>query len=133
MRLRRLRAYECNVCGTDWHTVINAFTAGRAKSEYLRHVQDAWPDVKYTDVISRLVGAPADNRNFLRTCEYRGVDYHVGQSVRCGESEGMLTGEIGAGSNFEVEFTSGRYAGARLFCHHSELAAVEESSQGAKP
>jgi hypothetical protein len=45
-----MKAFEVNVKGREWATVIRAETAGKAKYEYLLDVWDSWPDVGFKDL-----------------------------------------------------------------------------------
>ena len=45
-----MKAFEVNVKGREWASVIRAETAGKAKYEYLLDVQDSWPDISFKDL-----------------------------------------------------------------------------------
>ena len=54
-------AFECWIPNAPWgdvRQVINDRSLGRAKGVYWRRVTDAWPDIPYTAVRGRKVGAP---------------------------------------------------------------------------
>jgi hypothetical protein len=115
-----IRAYECTVVGTDWHTVIHATSAGKAKYRYLRAVRDAWDTVTFKDVRCRSLGAPRDTEKFLHTAKYRGIDLHIGDRVMVGGSSGYVV-DSDSSANFTVEFTEGRFKGCVLSVHPSEM------------
>lgn len=128
---REVFAFEVSVKGTDWAQIINARTAARAKSEYHRDVIDAWPDVPFTAIRCRKVGAPRSSSQFVRNAIYRGLpDVRCGHRVRVGESFGAIVGHDSS-ALFEVLFDADapRYAGLKLSVHPSEMIVqVPETS-----
>lgn len=57
--MRAIRSYEMGLRGETWGTVINATSAGKAKSRYFREiVSDVWPDARFIDVTCRAIGGP---------------------------------------------------------------------------
>lgn len=116
-------AFEVNVKGTDWHKVINARTAGKAKVEYWREVTDPWPSIPFTAIRCRKLGAPQSSEQFIRNAEYRRMPgVRCGDRVRCGEARGVIVGH-NSSANFDVLFDddSPRYPGERLNVHPSEV------------
>ncbi len=113
----RLRAYECNVAGRDWQTIVNHTTPGKAKSEYLRNVRDAWPDVTYRMIRVRVAGPPSTSEAFAMMRLYRKIPAaHVGMVVQVGEHRGVIVGH-NSSANLDVLFGPGRLDGQILNCH----------------
>jgi len=117
-----MNAYALYPAGKpEWETIVNASSRGKAKSEYWRHVTDAWPDISYTSIRCQKVGGPVTTSEFIRNAKYRGVP-----NLRCGDrvsvhgSSGVVVGH-NSSANFNVEFDSGRYAGHQLSVHPDEL------------
>jgi hypothetical protein len=82
-------------------------TAGQAKSAHFRHVRDAWPDTKFTDILVRKDGGPKTSREFLRVAAARGVPHaRCGMVVRVAAQWGVLVGHNDS-ANFDVLFTTG--------------------------
>ncbi len=99
-----MQTFECNVKGINWQTQITARTLGKAKSEYLSRVRDAWPDVKYTDVRARSLGACVTTDEFLLTARYRGVPFaRIGMKVDVDGRRGRIVG-ANSSANFDVVF-----------------------------
>ncbi len=96
-------AFECNVQGQEWASVINARTAGEAKAHYWRRVHDAWQDVAFTDVRVRKLGAAQTSEDFQRVADSRGVAFRCGDRVKCGNAYGTIVGH-NASANFDVLF-----------------------------
>lgn len=88
----QISAFEVNVKGKDWQTVVNSSSAGRAKSEYLLDVQDAWPSVKYTDITVRKIGGPVSSERFRKTCEHRGLKINCGDEIFVDKNRGYIVG-----------------------------------------
>jgi len=112
----KISAYECTVVGRDWHQIINHASAGKAKADYLRDVRDAWPDVAFTDIRCRRVGAPMNPTGFDHVAKMRGVSFNCGDRVRVVEhgfdQYGVILGH-NSSANFDVLFDSG----LTLNCH----------------
>ena len=116
-----LYAWEVSVKGTDWTKTVNARTAGQAKRDYHLDVRDAWPDVPYTAMRCRKIGAPHTSERFKHNACYRGMpDVQCGQRVKVGEDRGVIVGHNDS-ANFDVLFDddSPKYAGLKLNCHPS--------------
>lgn len=117
-------AFACSVAGTDWgEEIINARSRGRAKREYHLGVTDAWPDVPFTAIRARKLGAPRTSPDFIRNAQYRGLpDVRCGQRVKVGDARGVIVGH-NSSANFDVLFDddSPRYAGQTLNCHPNEV------------
>lgn len=95
-----LRAYEITVVDTDWHQIVHARTASKAKYLYIRDVWESWPEVSFKHLRCRLVGAP-------QTAEYRGVPFaRIGMRVRCGGDFGVIV-DRNSSANFDVLFDRG--------------------------
>lgn len=112
-------AFELSVAGKDWSRVINAHTAGQAKQQYWRDVQESWPDLPYVAIRARKLGPARTSDEFKRTAAYRGKpDICCGQRVRVGDATGVIVGH-NDNANFDVLFDADslRYAGLRLNCH----------------
>ncbi len=121
-----IQAYECAVKGTDWRTIVHAMSRGQAKSEYLHQLRDSWPDVTFTMVRARCLGAPIQTAGFQRTAAYRGVpEARIGMQVRVGGHLGYIV-DTNSSANFDVLFIEGLHRGLRLNCHpHSDMKFVE--------
>lgn len=128
--MKPIRAFECNVKGTEWYSIINHTSHAKAKYEYLRRVQDAWENVKYTDIRCRSLGPPISSERFKANAKYRGLpDVRCGNRVRVGRSQGIIVGHDDS-CNFEVLFDDAdvKYPGLKLSVHPSELVLVEDKS-----
>lgn len=116
-------------CRTSWapewgETIYNRASAGQAKVDHFRHVRDAWPDTKFTDIRARKIGAPHSSERFIANARYRGMpDVRCGQRVKVGDSLGVIVGH-NSSANFDVLFDSGRYAGMTLNVHPSEVVLI---------
>lgn len=118
---RAVFAWEVSVKGTDWTKIVNARTSGQAKRDYHLDVRDAWPDVPYTAMRCRKIGAPHTSERFKHNARYRGMpDVQCGQRVKVGEARGVIVGHNDS-ANFDVLFDddSPKYAGLKLNCHPS--------------
>jgi hypothetical protein len=127
----RVRAFEVSIAGRDWHETINETNPGRAKQEYHSRLLDAWPDLKFTDLRVRLVGAPKTSEAFLRNAAYRGLpDARCGDRVKVGEATGTIVGHDAA-SRFEVLFdaASPKYAGLRLSVHPADTLIINKQME----
>lgn len=116
-----LFAWEVSVKGTDWTKIVNARTSGQAKRDYHLDVRGAWPDVPYTAMRCRKIGAPHTSERFKHNAAYRGMpDVKCGQRVKVGEARGVIVGH-NESANFDVLFDadSPKYAGLKLNCHPS--------------
>lgn len=121
--MNTLFSWEVSVKGTDWTKIVNANTSGQAKSEYHRDVLDAWPDVHYTAMRCRKLGAPHTSEQFLSVARHRGLpQLRCGQRVKVGQARGVIVGH-NASANFNVLFDedSPKYAGLKLNCHPDGL------------
>ena len=114
---------------------VNARTAGQAKNDYHRQVTDAWPDVPYTAMRCRKIGAPQTSEAFRRNAAYRGMpDVHCGQRVTVGEARGVIVGH-NASANFDVLFDadSPKYAGMKLNVHPGSITLDGQNDQTERP
>ncbi len=111
-------AFEVSVAGTPWTQLVNARTAGQAKAEYWRDVNECW-DVPFTAIRARKIGRPETTEDFIRTATYRGLpEVRCGQRVQVGEARGVIVGN-NSSANFDVLFDedSPEYAGMKLNVH----------------
>lgn len=115
-----LCAYECNVRGTDWRSIINARTPGKAKSEYWRDVRESWPDIPFTAITVRKIGRPVTSDEFRQVAAYRGVTFECGDAVVVDGDQGVIVGH-NAHANFDVLFDTGRYSGQVLGVHPASI------------
>lgn len=112
-----IRAYECRVKGFDWSGTIHAESAAKAKYRYWRDVSEPWPDVKFTHIRCRLLGAPITDESFAKTAQYRGVPFaKIGMRVQVEGRSGVIVGK-NSSANFEVLFDDGPHKGLTLNCH----------------
>ncbi len=113
--MRNIRAFACRVAGSSHETVINELSSGRAKSEFMRHLD--MDTIPFTDVRVRTLGQPVTTEGINRVAKYRGVPF-VKAGMRCqvGESGGSIVGH-NASANFDVLFEDGPYKGQTLNCH----------------
>jgi hypothetical protein len=69
-------AFECWIPNAPWgdvREVVNERSLGRAKAQYWHRVRDAWPEMPFTAVRGRKVGAPRSSPEFLLGVQYRGI------------------------------------------------------------
>jgi hypothetical protein len=112
-----LRTYEVNVKGQNWAELIVQGSAGAAKYAYLLDIRDPYPEVTFKDLTVRSLGKLEPDESFIRVARYRDVPYaELGMRVKVGDDKGFLVGSNSA-SNFDVLFTTGKYAGHVLNCH----------------
>lgn len=118
-------AFEVNVKGKDWQSIVNSTTAGKAKSDYYSHLLDAWPDVKWTQLTCRKIGAAQSSEQFLNTCRHRGVDLKCGQEVFVGQNRGFVVGSDYS-ANFRVLFDEkSDYPNMELSVHPMEIRVTQ--------
>jgi hypothetical protein len=118
-----------NVKGKEWGQIVNARTRGKAKSDYLRDVRDAWPSVPYTAILCRKIGAPHTSLKFERNARYRGMpNLKCGQRVKVGEARGVIVGHNDS-ANLDVLFDddSPMYPGLTLNCHPNSIELQTDS------
>lgn len=115
-------AFEVSVTGTDWKQIVNARTSGKAKAEYHRQVLDAWPDVPFTRMRCRKIGAPHSSERFMANARYRGMpDVRCGQRVSVGNETGVIVGH-NSSANFDVLFDAGsKYGESVLNVHPASI------------
>lgn len=119
-------AFEVSVKGTDWRRIINARTAGQAKSEYHSDIRESWPDVPFTAIRCCKLGAAYTSREFHRNAIYRGLpDVKCGQLIKVGDACGVIIGH-NSSANFDVLFDddSPLYAGLTLNVHPGECRVI---------
>ena len=96
----------------DFNRVVNARSAGKAKSQYLRKV-----------------GAARTSESFMRNAAYRGMPYvECGNRVLVGNARGVIVGH-NSSANFDVLFDddSPKYPGLTLNVHPSEVTLVSST------
>lgn len=120
-------AFDVWVKGTDWHRTVNARTAGKAKQQYHSDVADAWPDVPFTAMRCRKIGAVVTSEQFARNAEYRGFPgLRCGQRVKVGDALGTIVGH-NASANFDVLFDEdSKYRGLTLNAHPDGCVLIPE-------
>jgi hypothetical protein len=112
-----IRSYECSISNWERSTVVHAISRGKAKAEYFYDVKDCCPDLKFTDVLCRAIGAPMQCDGFARTANYRGVPFaKIGMKVECGGHTGYIVGKNST-ANFNIYFETGPHKGLTLNCH----------------
>jgi hypothetical protein len=111
--------FEVTVVGTTWVRVVNACSAGKAKAEYWRDVRDSYPDMPYTAIRAKKIGAPLSTDAFKDMAARRGLP-----DVRCGDRVVVEGGDRGtivghnSSLNFDVLFDDdSRYPGQTLNVH----------------
>jgi hypothetical protein len=111
-------AFEVTVKGRDWQRTVNARSAGKAKLEYYREVRESWPDISFTALRCRKIGATESSQQFVRNAEYRGLPLaRCGDRVKVGEERGTIVGHD-ASANFRVLFDDdSKYQGNTLSVH----------------
>lgn len=121
-----LFSWEVSVAGTDWTKVVNAKSRGRAKADYYRDVIDAWPDVPFTAMRCRKIGAPKTSEQFSNCAIHRGLPgLKCGHRVKVGDARGVIVGH-NSSANFNVLFDadSPKYAGLTLNCHPDGIELI---------
>jgi hypothetical protein len=121
--MSQISSYEVTVAGKpEWGMIINASTAAKAKHEYHTHLLDAWPDIPWTALRCRKLGAPHTSERFIQNAAYRARgSAKCGSRVNVGGNTGTIVGHD-CNCNFEVEFyADSKYKGARLSVHPSEM------------
>lgn len=119
-------AFECSVTGTDWKTLINARTPGKAKYQHWLSVKECYPDIPITAMRARKLGKAENTEGFKRTAVYRGLpNVGCGDRVRVGNATGVIVGSNGS-ANFDILFDddSPTYAGMRLNVHPHDLQMI---------
>lgn len=120
-----IKAYILTIVDSEYETVVNATSVGKAKYEYWLTVHDCFPDLKFTDIRARIYGSgePYSSENYKRVASYRGKnDIQCGDKVIISSDMGSETDEgyvVGHNSsaNFDVYFTTGKYSGLRMNVH----------------
>ena len=123
-------AFEVSVKGTDWARVVNARTRGAAKADYHRDVAESWPDIPFTAIQCRKLGAPRSSEDFIRVATKRGLPaMRCGDRVRVGDATGVIVGH-NSSANFDVLFDDGgRYAGQVLNVHPASVAPTGDQQE----
>lgn len=123
--MSELFSFEVSVKGTDWTRIVNARTSGQAKSDYHRDLSDPWPDIPFTALRCRKIGAPHTSKQFVRNAEYRGLpNVKCGQRVKVGNEFGVIVGH-NSSANFNVMFDNdSKYRGKTLNRHPGGIELV---------
>lgn len=123
-------SFEVSVKGTEWSRIINARSAGKAKADYHRDILDPWPDLPFTAIRCRKIGAPHTSKQFERNAAYRGLpDVKCGQRVKVGDEFGVIVGH-NASANFDVLFDErSKYRGQTLNCHPDSCEMVNDQDK----
>ena len=122
-------AWECTVRGTNWRSIINHLTAGKARYEYLLGLREVWPDVTFAEISVRKIGPAHTSDAHKRTAAYRGrPELTCGRRVEvcCGGERalGVIVGHNDS-ANFNVLFdTDTRFKGSVGNVHPSEIRAL---------
>jgi hypothetical protein len=117
-------AFEVSVKGREWSRIVNARSPGKAKVEYFRDVCESWPEIPFTAIRCRKVGAPISSAQFLNNARYRGLpNIRCGDRVKVGKEQGAIVGHD-ASANFLVLFDEdSKYAGNTLSVHPEGMEA----------
>lgn len=101
--------------------MVNATTRSKARYKYWLDIREPRPDVSIMDIKVRKVGPAHSSAQFIHNAKYRGMpDVRCGQRVRTNGCEGVIVGH-NSSANFDVLFQSGKFAGATLNVHPSEI------------
>lgn len=106
----------------EFHRIINARSAGKAKYEYFIDISESW-DIKFTELRVRKVGDCHSSDRFIHNAQYRGVPHvRCGDRVIVGEGRGVIIGHNDS-ANFDVLFDddSPKYPGETLNVHPGEV------------
>lgn len=111
----------------EHHSVVHARTRGGAVAEYLRDVRDCWPDVQFTDLRAKKIGAPITSDRLKRVAKYRGMPWvRAGMRVTvCGDMAGVVV-DGNESANFEVLLDGGH----TVNCHPHDLKFQEAPAHG---
>lgn len=92
---------------------------------------DAWPDVPFTAMRARKIGAPVTSEAFARVARYRGLPHvRCGDRVRVGTDYGTIVGHNDS-ANFNVLFDAGSKYGAHVLnVHPHECVLVDNRQSG---
>jgi hypothetical protein len=117
------------VIGTDWTRTVYGLTAGKAKAHYFYNVKDAWPDVPFTAIRTRLIKGhrPANTESFERTKRYRAFGFDIGDPVRVGEHSGFVVGSNDS-ANFDILFVDGPAAGLTRNVHPGDIMTIRSAT-----
>jgi len=124
--MKPLRCFAVHITGRDHETLVNARTAGQAKQEYIRILDDCFPALTFTDLRCRVVGKPHTSEAFQRNAQYRGMpQVQCGARVKVGDSCGTIVGH-NSSANFDVLFDEDapKYAGMRLNVHPNSITLL---------
>lgn len=123
------RVFTVGVRGKNWDQDVIALSLGKAKAEYLRDIQDVWPDVKYTDITGRVSSgfSMATLADFQRIADYRDVPFaKIGMRVKVGEWPGIIVGK-NESANFNILFLDGKFKAQTLNCHPNNCITYFDS------
>ena len=124
----KISSYQVSVKNkSDWGQIINSPTPGKAKSEYYRNLLDSWPDIPYTSITVKKIGAAFTSEQFENNAKYRGLSgLKCGQKVEVNNNIGYIVGHNNS-ANFDVYFIeeNSKYKDITLNVHPSELIILE--------
>jgi hypothetical protein len=114
--LAEVAPFEVSIQGTDWHRIVWAQSAGKAKAIYWRDVRESWPDIPFTAARVRKCGE-SQSLDLHRVAVYREVPFaRNGMVVKVGGWYGKIVGP-NSSANFDILFVDGPHRGNVLNCH----------------
>lgn len=123
-----VRCYEVWIKGREFRSSVNAISAGQAKMEYIRRLDDCFPDLNFIQLRARCVGRPQTSEQFKRNAVYRGIPkVRCGDPVKVGEAFGVVV-DHNASANLVILFDqqSPKHAGRRLSVHPADCEFPQE-------
>lgn len=126
VKTQTVSAFEVWVDGTDWKTVINHATAGKAKYEYWLAVTECYPDIAITRMRARKLGKPQTSERLARVAKNRGLpEVKAGQRVRSGNLTGTIVdGNSSANFNVLLDADCPEWPGQILNIHPQEMELI---------
>lgn len=112
-----MNTYQCwHKDRPEWSSRINAVAPHKARYEYYRDFNDAWP-CHYIDIRCRKVGGPYTSEQFLQNASYRGIPWaRCGQKVKVEGHLGLIAGH-NSSANLDIYFLEGPHKGLTVNCH----------------
>jgi hypothetical protein len=119
-------AFRVWVDGYDHSSIVNHLSSGKAKAEYYRDLRDVRPDIPFTAIRAKKLGAPVSSTSFVRNAQYRGMpQLQCGDRVKVGDAQGVIVGHSSS-ANFNVLFDQdSRYQGQVLNVHPQEIEVIK--------
>lgn len=109
----RVRFYEVGEKNTPSRRVIGARSLGKAKSAYFDAAKEWFPDIKFKNIVGRLVPPPVDE-NLERVKQARGIPFaKLGMRLTVDGKSGVIVGANCSG-NLDVIFDGTDYP---MNCH----------------